>query len=235
MTQEKTMSRRPGAFTLVELLFVIAILSILASLLLPCLRRAMETARKIQCANNLRSIGFGHLQYMDDNGRYVADIDSWSGPMRYWYRHVGSYLYPGEPLIQDTPDACRVFRCPSKGEDQGFMKYISYGMNLWQPWQIFGSSATSAQYPYKSNMVRNPTQTMISMDSYGNERVCPDSAGASYALLNVIKLTDRHMNGCNALFFDGHVNYLHWPYPNCATTVKPYLWVSPHEFWISYQ
>lgn len=51
------------AFTLVELLAVMAIISILAGLLLPAISRARYSARVTQCKNNLRQIGLSVNMY----------------------------------------------------------------------------------------------------------------------------------------------------------------------------
>lgn len=59
--------RRLIAFTLVELLVVIAVIAILAAILLPVLGKAGIPAQGIQCANNMRQLMLGWQLYTDEN------------------------------------------------------------------------------------------------------------------------------------------------------------------------
>jgi prepilin-type N-terminal cleavage/methylation domain-containing protein/prepilin-type processing-associated H-X9-DG protein len=62
-----TLTKRRYAFTLVELLVVIAVISLLAAMLFPVFFRAREKARQITCVSNLRQIGIAVALYNEDN------------------------------------------------------------------------------------------------------------------------------------------------------------------------
>lgn len=56
------------AFTLIEMLMVIAVIAILAAILLPVFSRAKQRAQGIQCVNNLHQMTLGWQLYTDENG-----------------------------------------------------------------------------------------------------------------------------------------------------------------------
>lgn len=125
------------AFSLVELLVVITIIGILIGLLLPAVQAARESARRVQCVNNLKQIGVALHSHVEQKGafppgHYQADSHLWDGFEATWITFLLPYLEqgnlneaahwdhgfgysanPADPNYQVTSTELAAFKCPS--------------------------------------------------------------------------------------------------------------------------
>ncbi len=102
---------RDRAFTLTELLVVMAVLAILAGLIMPALMSAMEAARRTKCASRLHQVGIGFLLYLNDSGQvYPWAEDPVSTDPYYWLWMGRGWRKAVERYVDDKLE---VLYCPS--------------------------------------------------------------------------------------------------------------------------
>lgn len=93
--------QRPRAFTLVELLVVIAVIGILVGLLLPAVQSSRESARRVQCLSNLTQLVLAVGNYEMSHRYYPAGTINDKGPIQnlpFGYHH--SWLGQTLPYIE---------------------------------------------------------------------------------------------------------------------------------------
>ncbi len=96
--------RIASGFTLIELLVVIAIIAILAAILFPVFGRARENARRSSCQSNMKQMGLGIVQYVQDYDEYYP-TSAGAG--------TGTWRQKIQPYLKST----QVLRCPSNPEN----------------------------------------------------------------------------------------------------------------------
>lgn len=113
------------SFTLIELLIVIAIIAILASMLMPALTSARDRGRAISCLGNIRQIGSAMNFYANDHHDYLPrySITPAGGNGDYWVNTLVNGNYAPTPEWMDKSYAktsrkkTTIFRCPSEVQE----------------------------------------------------------------------------------------------------------------------
>ena len=92
-------ARMQSGFTLIEMLVVVGIISVLIAMLMPTVQTARESAKRTQCASNLRQLGYAIQSYANDNRGWIPrDATLGHDDRPPWPLLLGRYLAPGRPL-----------------------------------------------------------------------------------------------------------------------------------------
>lgn len=170
--------------TLLELLIVIAIISILCSLLLPSLKKAQAQSRSIACKGNLKQLGVAEHMYANDYSGWIIPFgkapwgtEVWKTEPRYFVAYLGSN---------------KTMRCPSALEAPALPAYI-YNQEL--------TTDTGITPFYKIDKI--PTRVIM----------LTDAAYSTASYWNGFTktwwkppLSFRHFSSINAVHSDGRVS-----------------------------
>lgn len=120
------MCKKENAFTLIELLVVIAIIGLLLAIITPALSKAKESARRIQCRSNLKTIGLSLKIYAEENDGKLPlnEAGNWAWDVSFFTTD----------LLMDNggdPDTCYCPSDPTKKPDRPELWQFSliYGMD----------------------------------------------------------------------------------------------------------
>jgi prepilin-type N-terminal cleavage/methylation domain-containing protein/prepilin-type processing-associated H-X9-DG protein len=106
--------KRRDAFTLVELLVVIAIIGALVGLLMPAVQSARESARRTQCKSNLKQLGLAMTQLLDRDGERGKFPQCARLPKSHNSSNLPSLFDVLAPYCESNRE---IFRCPSDNYD----------------------------------------------------------------------------------------------------------------------
>ncbi len=132
------------AFTIVELLVVVAMLAILAAIIFPLLSRVRETARRAQCTANLRQLGEAFSLYANDWYGYWPSPGGLVGDRSYWSQSGPGGLYP---YVRQR-GLNSVWCCPLLSDWRGKYPARSYSMNSYL------RTPADAEYPTCIGLLR---------------------------------------------------------------------------------
>ncbi len=218
--------RQPGAFTLIELLVVIAIIAILAAMLLPALAKAKAEGQRTHCLNNLKQLQLGWKMYEADNNDYFpADIAQGPGNQP---QNVSNSWVLGNAQFDVNPTNIMagtlyayannpsVYSCPSDhapvAGGGGVTQTRSYSVEGWLNAVFDFGGPWHPNLPLKDREATitqpGPSDVFAFIDDH--ERTIDDG-------IFVIGLTkwwdcpaDRHNQGANLSFLDGHAQCHRW-------------------------
>lgn len=204
-------AREQHGFTLVELLVVIGIIAILASLLLPALAVAKRKAQGTVCLNNLRQINLGLGMFVEEHdGVYPNTNEVW-----YYYRQMitpyagassNSFACPVDLFMIDVLTGAEFKERPHLSAEYNF---VSYAFNGRRPnsigWPGMGLTETPAQ------KVTEPSRTISLYEL---------SAGYAFSWHKPPRKR-QSLAPCYTAFVDGHASLtkIYW---NGGTTKQDF-------------
>lgn len=236
------------SFTLIELLIVIAIIAILASMLLPALNMARSKAKDIKCTSNLKQLGQYMSMYTDQNNGVIpscATNINWGNG--FWQDMLMALYSPGTEIKTGCyyvekqgiwtkhpigPFACPAVRIPQRGSH-----VTDYAINT--AYHGFASSDDfNDRYVMKIGQIKSASRraAILDIDRWDCFHPAVDSRSKMVTIGNDTLVDGvgewRHggNKAANVAFADGHVEqYVNENIPEDGAVENGYFWNSPDQ------
>jgi prepilin-type processing-associated H-X9-DG protein len=208
------------AYSMVEILIVIAMLAVLGAILFPIIATARRAAQQVQCASRLKALGQAFICYASDNDgsmptTSLSGVSAWN--WIYWQKGRDINKSPLAQYLQLQDDTLRqAMRCPSTPPENqvGFKGGAPYPLT-------FTMNGFLAIYPYQSlkyHRIQIPQRKILIYDENENSdddvfwyQTTRDTIAGRHGNRST-QHTDINDNSAtitrymgNGLFFDGHV------------------------------
>jgi prepilin-type processing-associated H-X9-DG protein len=199
---------------LIELLVVIAIIAILAAILFPVFATAREKARQSSCASNMKQVGLGIQQYLQDYDETYPNVWNLGAAPWTWYpdgpSSLVSEVYPYVKSLQ-------VWNCPSQTDK--IYSYWNYGGKTYTEQYAFNNyylnRGSGKAVPIQMSMVTTPTTIIevaeLSRNGNNQQTSVIDgycSVSDTVSVTCAPRISWPHTNGSNYIYGDGHVKWV---------------------------
>ncbi len=206
----RPVNSRRRAFSLIELLVVVGVVSVLLAILVPTLRKARQVASRVSCAHNLKQIGLGMSMYLNDNdSTYPCATDPvseepvyWLWMGRGWRRWVKPYL--GGSIDVNDPS---VLLCPEDRADPALFESTSYAYSMTfyhSPQQIDAMNERAETYSDPRPSIPQRADSI----AYPAAKILIGEWASSHASVEIEQGWWNWQGARNFLFADSHVVFL---------------------------
>ncbi|WP_043588879.1 DUF1559 domain-containing protein [Geminisphaera colitermitum] len=179
-----------NAFTLIELLTVIAIIGILAAIIIPTVGKIRQTARAAQCASNMRQIAMALNLYADEHNDLFPKAYKNTGDLT-WMQKIASYVGLNKEALGEHR-AAGILICPSFKPVAA--RAVSYLLNGTMNPDV----EVGCQWNYRRSFVVSPSTTILLVEGNVNSE-----CHGPYGPTNPIER--RHSEAANYAFVDSHI------------------------------
>lgn len=225
------MPRKKRAFTLIELLTVIAIISILSAILIPVVGQVRESAKRAVCSSNLRQIGLAVQLYANEHDGRLPVMD----PSPFWTWDMNRDVID---LLTDDGNDRGIVYCPSGMANEGdiLWDYPSYYRVTGYVLMVPGAARVNPiwlnarlepePYVYRGETIE-PTASQRELAADATLSVgmnFSDIPGGGAIVDRTNHLDQEQPAGGNVLFLDGHVEWRPFSEMRIKTAGTPSFW-----------